>query len=87
MIKKILSVLAAVGGVLSSIFFVLMKQAKEEQKTEHKENEDLKTNLEALNEAEKAVNKEKKENEELIKKAGSSNNLDAFNACNELLSK
>ena len=34
MIKKILAILAAIGGVLSSIFFVLFKQAKEERKAE-----------------------------------------------------
>lgn len=87
MIKKILAALAAIGGVFSAIFFVLFKQAKEEQKAEKKENQDLKYNLDAMKAADKAVTEVKKQNEELIEKAHGNNNLDAFNAVNELLSK
>ena len=47
----------------------------------------MKENLDALTEADKAANKVKKENEELKKKINSSNTLDSFDACNELLSK
>ncbi len=42
MIKKILAVLSAIGMFFSAIFFILFKQAKEEQKAEKKENEELK---------------------------------------------
>ena len=44
-------------------------------------------NTEALKAGEIAENKVKKENEELKKKINSSNTLDSFNACNDLLSK
>lgn len=87
MIKKLLSIIAGLGGIFSAIFYVLMKQAKDEQKVEEKENEGLKTNLEAMQAAEKAEMEERKANEELKEKAHSGNNLDAFNAINELLSK
>ena len=87
MLKKILAVLAGIGAALSAVFFVLFRQAKEEQKTEHKENENLKKDLQAVTDADKAANEVKKENEELVKKAHGNNNINAFNACNELLSK
>ncbi|MBO7733374.1 MAG: hypothetical protein J6S67_12490 [Methanobrevibacter sp.] len=87
MIKKILAILAAIGGFFSAIFYVLMKQAKDQKKAEEKENEALKTNLDAVKAAEEAVTEVRKQNEELVEKAHSGNNLDAFNAINELLSK
>ena len=87
MLKKILAVLAGIGGVLSTIFFILFKQAKEEKKIEQEKNENLNTNLDALKVAEKAVKEIYKENEKLIEKAHGGNNLDSFNACNELLQK
>jgi hypothetical protein len=43
--------------------------------------------VDALADADKAEKELKKENEELVTKAHSGNNLDAFNACNDLLSK
>ena len=94
MLQKILKIIAGLGAILSAWFYVLMRQAKDEQKqtenelkVEAKENEALKTNLEAIQAAEEAVREERKANEELVEKAHSSNNLDAFNACNDLLSK
>lgn len=87
MINKILKVLAALGGGLSVIFYVLFKMAREERKAEEKENEGLKTNLEAMAAAEEAVKEDRKANEELIETVNSSNKLDAFNACNQLLQK
>lgn len=86
MIKKILAVLSAIGVFFSALFYVLFRQAKDEQKVEKKENEDLKDNLEAIAEAEKAVNKKEKENEKL-KEESNNNNLDGFNALNSLLQK
>ena len=80
-------VLAALGTGLSAIFFVLMRQAKEERKAEEKENEGLKENLEAMAAADEAVKEERKKNEALLEKVHSSNKLDAFDACNELLQK
>ena len=80
-------VLAALGTGLSAIFFVLMRQAKKERKAEEKENEGLKENLEAMAAADEAVKEERKKNEALLEKVHSSNKLDAFDACNELLQK
>lgn len=86
-IEKILVAVAAIGTGLSAIFYVLMKQAKEERKAQEKENEGLKANLEAMAAADEAVKEERKKNEALLEKVNSSNKLDAFNACNELLQK
>ena len=87
MIKKILAALAAIGGVLSAIFYVLFKQSRDQKLAAQDENKDLKYNLDAIKAAEEAAAEVRKENEELIEKANSGNNLDAFNAINELLSK
>lgn len=87
MFQKILKIFAGLGAAFSAVFYVLMKQAKDEQKVEAKENEALKTNLEAVQAAEEAVREERKANEELVEKAHSGNNLDAFDAINQLLSK
>jgi Na+-translocating ferredoxin:NAD+ oxidoreductase RnfG subunit len=87
MLNKILGVFAAIGAGLSAIFYVLMKQAKEERKAEEKENEKLNENLSAIMAGEKAEKELKKENEELIEIVNNSNKLDAFNACNQLLQK
>ena len=87
MLKKILAILAAIGGVFSAIFFVLFKQAKEEKKAINEKYDNMSDNLDALAEGEKAEKELKKQNEELKEKAHSGNNLDAFNACNDLLSK
>ena len=87
MLKKILAVLAGIGAALSAIFFVLFKQAKEERKEAEEKADDLEENLDALKAGEKAEKELKKENEELKQKAHSGSNLDAFNACNDLLSK
>lgn len=87
MLKKILAVIAAIGSALSAIFFVLFRQAKEEKKAINEKYDNMKENLDALTEADKAANKVRKDNEELKKKINSSNTLDSFNACNELLSK
>ena len=85
--NKILGALAALGSGLSVVFYVLFKFAREERKMEEVENEGLKNNLEAMQAAEEAVREERKKNEELIEKVNGSNNLDSFNACNELLQK
>lgn len=87
MIKKILAVISAIGAFFSAVFFLMFKNASNEKKVIKKENEDLKDNLEAIVEADKAVNREKKANEKLLEKVHSSNKLDSFNACNELLQK
>ena len=87
MLNKILAVLATIGAAFSAIFFVLFKEAKEQRKVEEEKNENLNTNLDALKEVDRAENEVKKENEELVQKAHSGNNLDAFDACNELLQK
>lgn len=87
MLKKILAVLAGIGAALSAIFYVLFQQKKDENKAINKKFDDIKNNLDALAESEKAEKEMKKENEELKQKAHNGNTLDAFNACNELLQK
>jgi hypothetical protein len=87
MLKKILAILAAIGGVFSAIFYVLFQQKKDENKAINEKFDDMKNNLDALAEGEKAEKELKQQNEELKEKAHSGNNLDVFNACNELLSK
>lgn len=86
-LTKILGAFTALGMGLSAIFYVLMRLAKEERLAEEKENEDLKENLEAMAAADEAVKEERKKNEALLEKVNSSNKLDAFDACNELLQK
>lgn len=85
--NKIIKILAAIGSLFSAIFFVLFKQAKEEQKNEAEKNKELIKNMDALQYSEYIKNEVKKQNEELIEKAHGNNTLDAFNACNDLLSK
>jgi Na+-translocating ferredoxin:NAD+ oxidoreductase RnfG subunit len=87
MLKKILAVIAALGSTLSAVFFVLFRQAKEEQKETEQKNKDLINNMDALQYSEHIQNEVKKQNEELVEKAHSDNTLDSFNALNELLSK
>ena len=84
MIKKILAILAAIGGVLSSIFFVLFKQAKEERKAEEERAERAEVALNAQVNAQKKEAEVKKENEkkrEDIK----GNTLNNFNASSSIL--
>lgn len=94
MIKKILAALAAIGGVLSTVFFVLFKQAKLEQKNTKLENElkDEKRRAdatEALRKAENASAKKacelEKEDEELVRKVHSDNNICSFDCGIDLL--
>lgn len=85
--NKIIKILAAIGSLFSAIFFVLFKQAKEEQKNEAEKNKELIKNMDALQYSEYIKNEVKKQNEELVEKAHGNNTLDAFNACNDLLSK
>ncbi len=87
MLKKILAVLAAIGAALSAVFYVLFREAKDQKKAIDEKYENMSDNTEALKAGEIAENKVKKENEELKQKINSSNTLDSFNACNELLSK
>ena len=87
MLKKILAVLAAIGAALSAVFYVLFREAKGQKKAIDEKYENMSGNTEALKAGEIAENKVKKENEELKKKINSSNTLDSFDACNELLSK
>lgn len=87
MINKILKVLAALGAFFSAIFYVLFRQAKEEQKVINEKYDNMSENLNALKAGEKAEMEIKHENEKLKKAVHNSNNLDAFNACNDILSK
>jgi predicted Holliday junction resolvase-like endonuclease len=87
MLKKILAVLAGIGAALSAVFYVLFRQAKKEKNAINEKYDNMSENTDALKRAEEAEKKVKKENEELKKKINSSNNLDSFDACNDLLSK
>lgn len=84
MLKKILAVLAAIGGVFSAIFYVLFRHAKDEQKHEKEKAERLETALDAETNAQKKEAEVKKENEEKREKT-KGNNLDAFNSITDIL--
>lgn len=92
--NKILIVLSGIGTFFSAIFFILFKQSKIEKELISKayekaikENEKTNNGVEAIQEARKAVIKETKENEKEFNLACSGNNLNAFNAINNILSK
>ena len=87
MLKKILAILAGIASFFAAIFYVLFQQKKDENKAINEKFDDMKKNLDALAEGEKAEKELKKQNEELKEKAHSGNTLDSFNACNDLLSK
>lgn len=78
MIKKILAVLAAIGAFFSAVFYVLFKQAKDEQKIQQAEAVAEKAQAEAA--VAKKQTELKKEDEELAQKSHSGNKLDNFNA-------
>lgn len=78
MIKKLLAILAGIGAIFSAIFYVLFKQAKDEQKQDA-----LEARAEEAEEAAAIAQKNaelKKEDEELAQKSHSGNQLDNFNA-------
>ena len=96
MLKKILAALAAIGGFLSAIFYVLMKQAKTERKLEEAEAraeqaERIADTEKATREAESAVAVKKTELEaedgKLNQRVHSGDTLDSFNAGLDLLRK
>jgi len=96
MLKKILAGLAALGATLSAIFYVLMKQAKEERKVEAalaaaQDAERRADAQEAARKAENAVTKKKAEmeaeDEKLDQRVHSDDTLDSFNAGIDLLRK
>lgn len=78
MIKKLLAILAGIGAFFSAVFYVLFKQAKDEQKRDA-----LEARAEKAEEAAAIAQKNaelKKEDEELANKSHSGNKLDNFNA-------
>ena len=94
MIKKILAFFAALGGIFSAVFYVLMKQSKDEQKkaeaeakNEKKKAEEAEALRKAENDVHKSIAKQEAKNEELVQRAGAGNNLDSFNAGLDLLRK
>ena len=87
MLKKILAILAGIASFFAAIFYVLFQQKREENKAINKKFDDMKDNLDALEAAENAEKELKQVHEKLKEKAHNGNTLDAFNACNELLSK
>lgn len=94
MLKKILAALAAIGAFFSALFYVLMKQAKDEQKIKDAEvkadaAERRADAMEAARKAENAVSKKKAEteaeDEELSQRVHSGDGLDSFNAGLDML--
>ena len=78
MIKKLLAILAGIGAFFSAVFYVLFKQAKDEQKRDA-----LEARAELAEQAAAIAQKNaelKKEDEELAQKSHSGNQLDNFNA-------
>ena len=87
MIKKILAVLAAIGGFFSAVFYVLFKQARAEKEQAENEKEQVEQKLEeqkVINEGNKTVTssikKQEAENEKLKQESKKGDNLNAFNA-------
>jgi hypothetical protein len=96
MLKKILAALAAIGAFVSALFFMLLKQAKNEQKIKDAEVKadaaERRADIqEAARKAENAVSKKKAEleaeDEELVQRVYNGDNLDGFNAGIDLLRK
>ena len=94
MLKKILAALAAIGAFFSALFYVLMKQAKDEQKIKEAEVKAEKAQSradvqEAARNAENVVSKKKAEleaeDEELNQRVHSGDGLDSFNAGLDML--
>ena len=78
MIKKLLAILAGIGAFFSAVFYVLFKQAKDEQKRDQ-----LEARAEQAEQAAAIAQKNaelRKEDEELAQKSHSGNQLDNFNA-------
>ena len=95
-LTKIVTVLAMLGAGLSAIFYVLMKQAKEEQKLQEAEQKaeaaEHRADAEAAaRRAENAVARKKAEteaeDEKLNQRVHSGDNLDSFNAGIDMLRK
>lgn len=96
MLKKILAALAAIGAFFSALFYVLLKQAKDEQKIKEAEvkadaAERRAESQEAARKAENAVSKKKAEteaeDEKLNQRVHSGDTLDSFNAGIDMLRK
>ena len=94
MLKKILAVLAAIGGFFSAIFYVLMKEARTERKLEEAEAEarDANRRAEAQEVARKAEEAAAKkyaetaaEDEKLNQRVHTGDGLDSFNAGLDML--
>lgn len=96
MIKKILAILAAIGGFFSAVFFLLFRQAKTEQKVikaeaQAKDANERADKVEVVRKAENAVAqsiaRQEAENEKLVERAYAGNNLESFSAGIDLLRK
>ena len=78
MIKKLLAILAGIGAFFSAVFYVLFKQAKDEQKIQQAEAAAERAQAEAA--VAKKQTELKKEDETLAQKSHSGAKLDNFNA-------
>lgn len=94
MIKKLLTILSALGAFFSAVFYVLYKQAKDEKKitqleAEKKQAEEKAAAVEAVNRVNEKIAESmaegERQSEEKRRKLNESNNLDSFNAGLELL--
>ena len=81
MLKKILAVLSGIASFLAALFYVLLKQSKDEKKIIEEELEKKETEIKTEHKAEEKANEVRKENEKKLNKVKSSNNLDSFNEC------
>lgn len=80
MLKKILAALAAIGGFFSAIFYVLMKQAKDERKQMEKELEREKAAHESDKAIAQSIAQQEKENEKLVQESKAGDGINSFNA-------
>jgi hypothetical protein len=87
MLTKILTFIAGLGSCVAAVFIMLFKMAKAQEEQTSKDLHALQKEADALKAAELAEMEMKKENEKLKEEAHSGNNLDNFDACNDLLSK
>ena len=96
MIKKILTILSALGVFFSAVFYVLFKQTKDEKKIAELEVQKEKAEkkaaaTEAVNQVNakiaESMSEGERQSEDKRRKLNESNNLDSFNAGVELLRK
>lgn len=87
MIKKVLALFAAAGSVFAAVFYVLMKQAKEERDIVKAQAKTAEEERDTSRNIQKEITRQEKENEEDLQKLNSDNDLNSFNAGLNLMRK